>query len=148
MAITSLPINDELVACGQLSNARHEAHLQTADERGERQRQRRRQGDAEFVVAMESDLAGLWTLAPGTRVSTGWEKITATVSNVSAESVTVSVSFAKGDCFGVCYTTQKQMLAQTCRAVGPGVYEKDECSPQCYRWWQNPHQDALRRCRS
>ena len=38
----------------------------------------------------------------------------------------MSVSGVKGDCFGICYTTQKPTNAQTCQAVQPGVYSTDE----------------------
>lgn len=38
----------------------------------------------------------------------------------------MSVSCVKGDCFEICYTTQKNINAQTCQAVEPGVYGTDE----------------------
>jgi hypothetical protein len=67
-----------------------------------------------------SNLAGKWSLAPGTIAF--WQVIDATISKVSPESVRVYIHYAKDDCAGVCYAKQKNADV-TFKATGaPGAY--------------------------
>ena len=67
-----------------------------------------------------SNLAGKWSLAPGTTAF--WQVIDVTISKVSPESVRVYIHYAKHDCAGVCYATQKNYDV-TFKATGaPGAY--------------------------